>query len=125
MLTLPNTMAEISCGENCFVCPRYSTSTLGFPSSSTTLKGHDSMSFLTVGSSNLRPIRRLLRGQSTILHLWTMLVLDIKHRVRRVHRRLILGRIADEALFGGEGDEGRGGECSLIVGDCRRTSQSL
>jgi hypothetical protein len=42
-----------------WVLPRYWTSTLGLPLSSTTLKGHDSMSFLTVGSSKRRPIRRL------------------------------------------------------------------
>jgi hypothetical protein len=61
LLTLVRTMAEISWGEKEEVLPRYSTSTLGLPlPSSTTLKGHDSMSFLTVGSSKRRPIRRLL-----------------------------------------------------------------
>lgn len=58
-LTLVRTMAEISWGENCLVSPRYSTSTLGFPLSSTTLKGQDSISFFTVGSSKRRPINRL------------------------------------------------------------------
>ena len=53
-------MAEISWGEKVFDSPKYSTCTFGLPSSSMTLKGHDSMSFLTVGSSNLRPIRRLV-----------------------------------------------------------------
>ena len=57
--TLPKTIAEISCGENVLFSPRYSTSTFGLLSSSVTLNGHDSMSFLTVGSSNLRPMRRL------------------------------------------------------------------
>ena len=57
--TLTRIMAEISWGEKVFSSPRYSTETLGLPLSSTTLKGQDSMSFLTVGSSNLRPIRRL------------------------------------------------------------------
>ncbi|KAI6875794.1 hypothetical protein KC323_g176 [Hortaea werneckii] len=57
--TLPRTMAEISCGEKVLVSPRYSTCTFGWLPSSTTLKGHDSMSFLTVGSSYLLPIRRL------------------------------------------------------------------
>lgn len=52
-------MAEISCGENTLVSPKYSTCTFGLLSSSMTLNGHDSMSFFTVGSSNLRPIRRL------------------------------------------------------------------
>ena len=54
------TMDEISCGENVLVSFRYSTCTIGLPSLSTTLKGHDSISFLTVGSSNLRPISRLV-----------------------------------------------------------------
>ena len=58
-LTLPRTMAEISCGEKTFVSPRYWTCTFGLLSSSVTLNGHDSISFLTVGSSNLLPIRRL------------------------------------------------------------------
>lgn len=57
--TLTRTMAEISWGENCLVSPRYWTSTLGFPPSSMTLKGQDSVSFLTVGSSKRRPINRL------------------------------------------------------------------
>ena len=52
-------MDEISCGENVLVSFRYSTCTIGFPPWSTTLKGHDSISFFTVGSSNRRPIRRL------------------------------------------------------------------
>ncbi len=59
LLTLVRTIAEISWGEKVWVLPRYWTSTFGLPSSSTTLKGHDSMSFLTVGSSKRRPIRRL------------------------------------------------------------------
>jgi len=57
--TLVRTMEEISWAENCLVSPRYSTSILGLPLSSTILKGQDSMSFLTVGSSKRRPIRRL------------------------------------------------------------------
>lgn len=52
-------MAEISCGEKTLVSPKYSTCTFGLLSSSVTLKGHDSMSFFTVGSSNRRPMRRL------------------------------------------------------------------
>lgn len=59
MLTLPRTMAEISWGEKVLVSLRYSTWTEGAPSRSTILKGQDSMSFLTVSSSNLRPMRRL------------------------------------------------------------------
>lgn len=62
-LALVRTMAEISWAENLWLPPRYSTSILGVPSSSTTLKGHDSMSFLTVGSSKRRPMRRLGRVQ--------------------------------------------------------------
>lgn len=60
--TLPRTMAEISCGEKTLFSPKYSTCTFGLLSSSMTLNGHDSMSFLTVGSSNLLPIRRLTTG---------------------------------------------------------------
>jgi len=52
-------MEEISWGEKILSSPRYSTSTIGLPSWSMTLNGHDSISFLTVGSSNLRPINRL------------------------------------------------------------------
>jgi len=52
-------MDDISCGEKVLVCFKYSTCTTGLPPWSTTLKGHDSISFLTVGSSNLRPMRRL------------------------------------------------------------------
>ena len=52
-------MAEISWAEKDFVSPRYWTSILGLPPSSITLKGHDSISFLTVGSSKRRPMRRL------------------------------------------------------------------
>ena len=54
-----STIDEISCGEKVFRSPRYSTSTMGLPSWSTMVKGHDSMSFLTVGSSKRRPISRL------------------------------------------------------------------
>jgi hypothetical protein len=57
--TLTRTMAEISWGENFLRSPRYSTSTRGLPPWSTTLNGHDLMSFVTVSSSNRRPIRRL------------------------------------------------------------------
>ena len=53
------TMDEISWGVKVLVSLRYSTWTAGLPPWSTTLNGHDSMSFFTVGSSNLRPIKRL------------------------------------------------------------------
>ena len=58
--TLVRTMAEISWGVNDLVSPRYSTSTLGLSlPSSMTLKGQASRSFLTMGSLNGRPMRRL------------------------------------------------------------------
>lgn len=41
------------------VSPRYLTWTIGLPPWSTTLNGQDSTSFLTIGSSNRRPINRL------------------------------------------------------------------
>jgi hypothetical protein len=44
--------------------------------------------------------------------------LDIKDGVLWVHGRLVLGRLSDETLLGGEGDEGWGGEATLLVGDC-------
>lgn len=59
MLTLTRTIAEISWGENVLVSPRYSTWTTGLVPCSTTLNGHDSISFLTMGSLKGRPIRRL------------------------------------------------------------------
>jgi hypothetical protein len=49
--TFIKTIEEISWGEKVLVSPRYSTSTTGFPPWSTTLKGHDSISFFTMGSS--------------------------------------------------------------------------
>ena len=66
--TFIKTIDEISCGENVLVSFRYSTCTIGFPPWSTTLKGHDSISFFTVGSSNRRPIRRLRKGLAITLH---------------------------------------------------------
>lgn len=59
LLTLTRTIAEISWGEKVLVSPRYSTWTRGLVPCSTTLKGHDSISFLTMGSLKGRPIRRL------------------------------------------------------------------
>ena len=53
------TMEEISWGVKVLFSPRYSTSTAGEVPWSTTLKGQDSTSFLTMGSSKRRPIRRL------------------------------------------------------------------
>jgi hypothetical protein len=53
------TMEEISWGEKTLVSLRYSTWTTGLPPWSMTLKGQDSTSFLTMGSSKRRPIRRL------------------------------------------------------------------
>lgn len=103
-------MDEISCGENVFVSLRYSTCTIGFPPWSTTLNGHDSTSFLTVGSSNLRPMRRL-NGQLWIRQILIEFpisyryILDIKNGIGRVHRSLVLCRFPDQALLVGERDE--------------------
>jgi hypothetical protein len=58
-LTLIKTMDDTSCGENCLVSFKYSTCTMGLPPWSMILKGHDSTSFLTVGSSKRRPMSRL------------------------------------------------------------------
>lgn len=44
--------------------------------------------------------------------------LDIEDGVGRVHGSLVLGGLTDETLLGGEGNEGRGGEGTLVVGDC-------
>jgi hypothetical protein len=117
--TLTRIIAEISWGEKVFSSPRYSTETLGLPLSSTTLKGQDSMSFLTVGSSNLRPIRRLGR-LSEVVHVCAFCFpnsLDIEDGVDGVHGSLVLGGLTDQTLLSGEGDERRGGEGTLVVGD--------
>jgi hypothetical protein len=117
--TLTRIMAEISWGEKVFSSPRYSTWTLGLPLSSTTLKGQDSMSFLTVGSSNLRPMRRL-EGLSEVVHACASRFpnsLDIEDGVDGVHGSLVLGGLTDQTLLSGEGNERRGGEGTLVVGD--------
>lgn len=44
-------------------------------------------------------------------------VLDIKNGVGGVHGSLVLGRLANEALLGGEGHKRRRGVASLLVGD--------
>lgn len=62
--TFMRTIEEISWGEKVLVSFRYSTSTTGwFSPRWTTLKGQDSTSFLTMGSSKRRPIRRLMSSQ--------------------------------------------------------------
>lgn len=66
-LAFMRTMEEISWGVKVLFSPRYSTSTAGEVPWSTTLKGQDSTSFLTMGSSKRRPIRRLGKFQSEIL----------------------------------------------------------
>ena len=117
--TLTRIMAEISWGEKVFSSPRYSTETLGLPLSSTTLKGQDSMSFLTVGSSNLRPMRRL-EGLSEVVHVCASCIpnsLDIEDGVDGVHGSLVLGGLTNQTLLSGEGNERRGGEGTLVVGD--------
>jgi NAD-specific glutamate dehydrogenase len=106
-------MAEISCGEKVFVSPRYSTCTMGLPSLSMTLKGQDSMSFFTVSSSKRRPMRRLAAVSRN--HIGGTDALDVEDGVGRVHGGLVLGSLANQALLGGEGHEGRGGEVALLV----------
>jgi hypothetical protein len=59
IFTFMRTMEEISWGEKDLVSLRYSTWTTGLPPWSMTLKGQDSTSFLTMGSSKRRPMRRL------------------------------------------------------------------
>lgn len=46
-------------------------------------------------------------------------ILDIEDGVLGVHSGLVLGGLTDETLLVGERDEGRGGEASLLVGNCR------
>ena len=43
--------------------------------------------------------------------------LGVEHRLARVHGGLVLGGIADETLRLGEGNVGRGGAVTLVVGD--------
>ena len=43
--------------------------------------------------------------------------LDIEDGVLRVHRGLVLRSLADQALFGREGNEGWSGERALLVGN--------
>ena len=119
MLTLLRTIAEISWGEKVFVSPRYSTSTIGLPSWSTTLNGHDSISFLTVGSSNRRPIKRLCRYEHLLTHMWQMMrnLLDVKNSIFWVHSGLVFRGFTNQTLLVGEGDEWRGGEATLLIGN--------
>ena len=98
------TIEEISWGEKVFVSFKYSTCTTGLPPWSTTLKGHDTISFFTVGSSNLLPINRL-ESVSPLVVVKVLAcaligdVLDVEYGVRRVHGGLILSRLADQPLF--------------------------
>lgn len=43
--------------------------------------------------------------------------LDIEDGISRVHSSLVLGGFTDQALLVGEGDERRGGEATLLVGN--------
>lgn len=45
-------------------------------------------------------------------------ILDIEDGVLGVHGSLVLGGLTDKTLLVGERDEGRGGEASLLVGNC-------
>ena len=77
------------------------------------------MSFLTVGSSNRRPINRLAFHISPCAILPAdPYVLDIEDSIGRVHSGLVLRSFTDEALLFGERDERRSGKASLLVGDC-------
>ena len=77
-----------------------------------TLNGHDSISFLTVGSSKRRPINRLQprisanpprRAESKN----DKDLLDIEDGVSGVHGSLVLRRLTDQALLVGERHETR------------------
>ena len=43
--------------------------------------------------------------------------LSIEDGVAGVHGGIVLGRLTDQTLLLGEGDEGRGGERTLLVGN--------
>lgn len=51
--------------------------------------------------------------------------LDIEDGVLWVHGSLVLRGLSDETLLGGEGDERRGGEASLLVGAVLRLSEKM
>lgn len=120
-------MAEISWAEKVLVSPRYSTWILGWPLSSTTLKGQDSMSFLTVGSSKRRPIRRLDAALTDGTDGFAAAAerqppkrqdsLGIEDGVAGVHGSIVLSGLTDQTLLVGEGDERGGGERTLLVGN--------
>ena len=125
--TLRRTMAEISWAEKVLVSPRYSTWILGWPLSSTTLKGQDSISFLTVGSSKRRPIRRLDAALTDGTDGFAAAAerqppkrqdsLGIEDGVAGVHGSIVLSGLTDQTLLVGEGDERGGGERTLLVGN--------
>lgn len=52
-------------------------------------------------------------------------LLDIEDGVGGVHGSLVLGRLTDETLLGGEGDERGSGEATLLVGDCKKLRVSM
>jgi hypothetical protein len=116
-------MEEISWGEKVLVSFRYWTWTMGEPPWSTILKGQDSISFLTVGSSKRRPMRRLLCGQYRSTHLEAALdSLDIEDGVLGVHGSLVLRSLTDETFLIVERDERWGGEATLLVGDYAKSA---
>ncbi len=43
--------------------------------------------------------------------------LDIKDGIGGVHGSLVLRSLSDQAFLGSEGDEGRSGEVSLLIGN--------
>jgi hypothetical protein len=51
--------------------------------------------------------------------------LDIEDSVLGVHGGLVLGGLTDQTLLSGEGDERRGGERTLLVGDCGTCESEL
>lgn len=115
------TMEEISWGVKVLFSPRYSTSTAGLPPWSTTLKGQDSTSFFTMGSSKRRPIKRLLVHQVSRNNYQLANVaedsLDIEDGVLRVHGGLVLGGLTDQALLVGERNERGSSVATLVVGN--------
>lgn len=114
-------------GEKVLVSPRYSTSINGLPPWSTTLNGHVWTSFLTLGSSNRRPINRLWKwlvenAREPRRKIYT---LGIKDSVTWVQSSLIFSSITNQTLVLWESDERWCNSVSLLVGNYQIPSTSV